>query len=227
MKINLIIMTLLLFFSLKNKAQNSDCKVLLPDISGKYTGDCKDGLADGKGTAEGKDKYVGNFKKGLPNEHGIYVYSTGDVFEGDWKKGLRHGPGKLKTKINGKDTIITGTWKNGKLKEKADKSVKYEIVRNIGVLSNAFRKTGEGHDIKIRFYYGGIPTLGKFNFSTSYYSSGIVKIIGNDIVVENVEFPFKATYVYSVPDKFGYSVLFDSFEFIIHQTGDWEVQLRH
>jgi hypothetical protein len=34
-----------------------DCKVISPDISGSYTGDCKHGLAHGKGIAQGKDRY--------------------------------------------------------------------------------------------------------------------------------------------------------------------------
>ena len=35
------------------------CKVLKPEISGSYLGDCKKGLANGKGIARGTDGYEG------------------------------------------------------------------------------------------------------------------------------------------------------------------------
>ena len=47
-------------------AQNP-CKVLMKEISGSYSGECKKGLADGKGEAKGVDRYIGAFKKGLPD----------------------------------------------------------------------------------------------------------------------------------------------------------------
>ena len=47
-----------------------DCIVLKPEISGKYTGKCKNGLAQGTGKAEGTDVYEGQFMKGLPHGSG-------------------------------------------------------------------------------------------------------------------------------------------------------------
>lgn len=66
-----------------------DCKVLLKPINKSYTGDCKKGKAEGKGTAKGIDNYVGDFKKGLPNGEGTYVWANGDTFTGIFSKGKK------------------------------------------------------------------------------------------------------------------------------------------
>lgn len=66
---------LFIFMILVLPAQaQTNCKVLDSDISGSYVGGCKDGLADGKGEARGRDSYVGEFKAGLPHGQGTYVW---------------------------------------------------------------------------------------------------------------------------------------------------------
>jgi len=223
----ILIIALICCVSLKIMAQGSDCKVLVPDLTGKYTGECKNGLAHGKGTAEGKDKYVGNFKKGLPHKEGIYYYNTGEIFDGNWRNGMKNGVGKLSTKIKGKDTTIVGVWKDDKLQPKEDKTPKYEILNSVGVLNSSIRKTGEGNKVVIKFYYSGIAELGKFTFTANFYSTGTQEIVNNDIVCQAITFPLHVKYSYTVPEKFGYATQYDDFEFIIYQPGQWEVQIRH
>ena len=69
------------------------CKVLLESISGSYEGDCKKGLAHGKGKAVGEDTYEGTFKKGFPEGEGKYTWANGDYYEGEFKKGKIEGEG--------------------------------------------------------------------------------------------------------------------------------------
>jgi hypothetical protein len=57
--------------------QTGDCRVAKASISGSYTGDCKNGLAHGKGIAQGIDRYEGEFTKGLPSGTGIYRWADG------------------------------------------------------------------------------------------------------------------------------------------------------
>ena len=64
-----------------------DCKVIVPELQGTYTGKCKKGLAHGQGKAVGKDTYEGSFKKGYPHGNGTYTWSTGETYVGRWKMG--------------------------------------------------------------------------------------------------------------------------------------------
>ena len=56
-----------------------NCLVLKPEISGKYTGKCKNGLANGKGKSVGQDTYIGQFSKGWPQGSGTYTWANGDT----------------------------------------------------------------------------------------------------------------------------------------------------
>ena len=76
-------------------AQDADCKVLLDSLKGTYTGECKNGKANGTGKAVGINTYDGEFKNGLPEGKGKYTWSNGDYYFGSWKKGQKDGKGEL------------------------------------------------------------------------------------------------------------------------------------
>ena len=100
-------------FTLVTNLQSQNCKVLIKELNENYTGDCKKGKANGKGTAKGIDTYTGNFKKGYPDGEGIYTWKNGNSFEGSFKKGKKIGQGKMIYKTATlKDSIVTGFWKN-------------------------------------------------------------------------------------------------------------------
>ena len=69
------------------------CRVLDPSLLGSYEGGCKDGLAEGKGTAIGQARYVGEFAAGRKHGHGTYLYPSGDAYTGDWRDDRREGFG--------------------------------------------------------------------------------------------------------------------------------------
>lgn len=61
-----------------------------PHESIHWSGGCKDGFADGNGTLQwfenGRpgDRYVGEYRHGKRNGHGVVTYSNGTRVEGDW-----------------------------------------------------------------------------------------------------------------------------------------------
>jgi hypothetical protein len=93
------------------EAAPPDCKVNDPDIAASYSGECRNGLANGKGTATGRDKYVGEFRDGLEHGKGDYTWPNGFHYVGDWVNGKRTGKGVF-TSPNG--NRYEGDWVNSK-----------------------------------------------------------------------------------------------------------------
>jgi len=108
--VNRLFLIVVLIFGNYVYAQQNDCKVTIADISGSYSGGCKNGLAHGKGVAQGIDRYEGQFMKGKPDGKGIYKWANGTSFEGQWKNGMREGMGKMVYS----DSVVTGYWRDDK-----------------------------------------------------------------------------------------------------------------
>jgi hypothetical protein len=129
-------------------AQTDSCKVLLDKIIGKYTGECLNGLADGKGKSIGEDTYIGTFKDGLPDGKGKYIFKNGDVFTGDWLKGQKNGKGKFEVSINGKKNTINGYWKEDEYVGVSEPGVPYRVTNSSGLLDYKVEKNKPVNDFE-------------------------------------------------------------------------------
>ena len=89
-----LISLFLILFIVQLVSYAQDCKVIDPNLLGVYTGDCKNGKAEGQGKSVGLHSYEGEFKAGLPDGEGIYTDEKGSVFKGQFKKGKREGYGE-------------------------------------------------------------------------------------------------------------------------------------
>jgi len=216
----------IIFFSLFLNYQlfaQSECKVLLKDLQGTYTGDCKKGLAHGEGTAKGKDTYSGEWKKGLPNGHGKYTWATGETYEGEWSKGMKNGYGVYQFKYKNKDTLVEGIWKNDIYQGKEIKSPtikqqynidKYQI-NNVNAFQNRvlfdFWQNGSRNvtieDLKLIATNGTLTKSGQLN--------------GFD----NIIFPVTITIRYTSYNKLHTSKFNAVFEIMIYEPGDYVVKL--
>lgn len=202
----------------------SNCKVLLESISESYQGDCKDGLAHGKGIAKGVDVYDGKFKKGLPQGSGTYTWANGDYYVGNWKEGLRDGKGELFTVISGKK--IKGIWKEGEF-EKEIKDPDYKVIMTRGVT-----------DVSISEVIGSVPGTIEFVF----FRDGITRSAVDDLTLEgnsgtlqmstsykefnNVKFPFEGMVNFKAPNRFDTATVDCSVKYIINKPGNWKVTIK-
>lgn len=151
-KAQIFIFVLLFYIPSSFSQQKDSCKVLLSEISGTYEGDCKNGLANGKGTAIGEDTYVGRFKNGLPDGKGKYTYKNGNVYSGKWRNGLKNGKGKFKYFIDGKATILLGYWIDGEYVGPSKPDEFYRITNITAIEYHSIKKV-EGDEDKIEISF--------------------------------------------------------------------------
>lgn len=112
MKCLIILFAIILTSTVPIFAQTSgDCKVETVALQGTYTGDCKNGLANGKGEALGLEQYKGMFKNGLPHGEGTYYYKDSSYYTGNFQDGIKEGKGEMHFPVTGKaDSILKGFW---------------------------------------------------------------------------------------------------------------------
>lgn len=157
---HLIVLAFVLFSAFN--IQQDSCIINLPTLKGKYEGDCKNGIANGKGRAVGTDIYEGEFKNGLPHGKGTYQWKNGSIYTGQWREGLMHGEGSYFTKTSkGKDSLVKGEWKKGVYVSK--KSEPYTI----------YAKTKSVGEILIEKRKDQFNTLTIFTHNTSATASSI------------------------------------------------------
>lgn len=213
-------------------SQNS-CKVLKTGIDSTYTGDCKQGLANGQGTATGIDRYTGEFKKGLPDGTGTYIWNNGDKYEGQWKKGLREGNGKFITRCDGRDSVVSGIWQGDKfIGEEIIKP--YAILFRNGVTRVSCIRTGDQPNrVSYKFTRGGTTSEHTSPISNLLLqgSSGNESTATNYFGFDDVTFPFEGKITFSAPSALSSPgaanavTLNYELNFVINQAGAWLVTI--
>jgi len=203
-------------------AQQGDCKVLVPDIADSYAGGCKNGLAQGRGIAQGTDHYEGQFFKGKPFGKGIYTWKDGTHYEGQWKDGMRDGKGKMVYR----DSVVTGYWSEDRyIGEKLVSP--FTITNTLGVTRYTINRVSVvGNDIRIKILQGGQDNLGIEDFSI-YFDSGEEYRSGAGFGIQNVRFPLDVKIKYRTWNQL-HTVQFDViFEFTMLQPGTWQVNISN
>lgn len=203
------------------------CKVLLPRIAALYTGPCKRGLADGKGEASGIDRYTGEFKKGLPHGEGTYFWETGEVYKGEWKKGLREGMGEYFFNIMGRDSVISGMWKDDRyIGEKALPPYVIGYRSNVGRMT--FMKMDKDKSyVKYKFSRSGGESASAttINDLLMQGSSGTENQSYNFTGFENVTFPFEGKIKFLAPNMLATATLNCEVRLTINEPGGWIVTI--
>jgi hypothetical protein len=217
-----IILSMLLMLGSYAYGQTADCKVMLPQLSGSYIGECKKGLAHGDGIAQGVDRYEGHFFKGLPDGKGIYKWANGSIYDGEWKSGLRDGEGKF---VKG-DSVVAGFWKGDKY-QGAKPVPNYKVTANRYVQRFTISKSPEGQNgVRIKMLLGGTDNTEVEDFSLSYSSGSEYRNVGT-YGIQNSSVPLDVVVRYKTWNQLHtqqYDVLF---EFTILQPGTWNVTLTN
>ena len=205
-------------------AQDS-CKVLVKALQGEYQGECKKGLANGNGLAQGEDSYSGEFKKGYPNGNGTYKWSTGEVYSGEWRKGKRDGNGSYSYKENAHDTLIIGLWKSdifiGKEVKRPDVIYKknitdFHIQKNVGMQAR----------VLVDFRQNGMQNTRVSNMMLDA-DSGTPVQMGQKYGFDNVVYPITIKLRYDTYNKLGTQQINCALQITIYEEGEWEIIIRN
>lgn len=204
-------------------AQHSDCKVLVPRISGTYQGECRKGLAQGKGVAHGIDSYEGEFRKGLPEGLGVYKWADGSYYEGYWKQGLRDGSGIMTFRP---DSTLRGFWKADRYTGK-EEIKPYQVIQSRYVARSSFSRTAKSPlQVKVKFTLGGMPNTTIQDFSM-VYSSGEEFRMGTVYGIQNVTFPVNVRITYLTWNVMRTVRTNVTIEFNINEPGSWDVNIQN
>jgi len=197
--------------------------VLKPEISGKYEGEMKKGLAAGKGTAKGTDTYTGHFVSGVPDGQGTYTYKNGDVYEGAFKNGYMDGKGTMFLKIEGKDSTITGYWEANKYvgKKRIDP---YEISNKTGSVQEHLSSAGEGNTVEISIMDPFNSYIGAQIFVEGEY---VQKSYYGREYFEDVKFPILFDIRYSCSSKLRSGIINSTIRIKINKSGKWVIKLTN
>jgi len=220
----ILLLIILLQLNLFSFSQDS-CKVLKPEISGKYQGKCKKGLANGKGVAIGIDKYEGTFKKGLPEGKGKYTWANGETYYGEWKNGMRDGEGIFTYKKFGADSVLTGIWEKDKfIKKISPIPYKVYIARDIDRYS--ITKTDNGNKISLQLLRLGMVNndISDFSFQAD---NGLYKEVGSKYIYYQVLFPVTLKINYTTYNKLRSAKIYPVLEVTINEPGEWEIEINN
>ncbi len=199
------------------------CRVLLPAISQSYSGDCKRGLADGTGQATGEDFFKGQFSKGFPEGKGTYIWKNGATYEGEWKKGMRDGEGIYIQKVEGRDSVLDGMWKEDKyLGKKALPPYVIEYRNGIGRVS-CFR-SGDRPYVKYVFSRNGSES-NNISGLMMQGSSGTENQSPAFTGYEYPEFPFHGVVKFYAPNNFYAAIITCELRLTINHPGAWIVTI--
>jgi hypothetical protein len=222
---NVIILLLLLILFPCYISGQTERMVLMPPLAGKYTGDCKAGLADGDGEAVGEDYYKGGFVRGMPEGEGTYLWKNGATYTGEWRRGMRHGIGKYQYTTEEKDSVLAGEWKNDKfLGFKTAPPYVIEYRNGIGRVS-CFR-VGDRPYVKFKFSRAGGETS-IVNNLLMQSSSGSERISPEFTGYEQVEFPFWSKITFSAPNAWYTAMISCELRITINEPGAWIVTLSY
>lgn len=217
---------MLILFSGSLINAQEECKVLMPEISGSYTGKCKKGLANGKGLAVGTDTYEGRFSDGLPEGRGKYTWADGRIFDGEWSEGEPSGNGTMIYPRAGGDSIVSGIWKGDSYYGPVP-GPPYKINRSMSVIRSSIRKINDiGSSVRI-----GIFMSGSYNVEISDFSmvsdTGSPMMLGQRYGIENAVIPYTVSLKYRTWNQLHTQQHDVIFEFTINEPGTFEVSIHN
>ncbi|MDX9729357.1 MAG: hypothetical protein RBT50_08845 [Bacteroidales bacterium] len=221
----LMLAAALLFGAAVTGSSQERCTVLVKEISEKYVGECKKGLAHGTGEARGVDHYTGAFRKGMPHGKGTYIYADSSVYVGMWSKGQRHGDGKYTFRYLGKDSIQDGLWTRDKYMGKNETVQGYKVISTKAMERYRVYRYTDGEEIRVLLKPMTSGTLDVTNLQITGSSGIETEFLNSQMEFRNCEFPFKLRVSFNKWSKLKTVRVDTSIDLEITQPGVWIIEI--
>lgn len=122
------------------------------------------------------DYYEGEWKKGLPNGYGKMMYANGNTYEGQWILGQFVGTGKM---VYSNNNVYQGEWKenlyNGAGIMKYASGNIYDGNWNMGEASGRGKFMDRQNNTFEGTFERGVPTVGRLVYDNGDFCEGIFK----------------------------------------------------
>jgi hypothetical protein len=224
MKKIVVISVLLSAFFFSGFCQKVEWSVLKKELVGTYTGNLKKGLADGKGTAKGRDSYTGEFKKGKPDGIGVYTDSLGNVYTGAFRNGQKEGRGIMTLVGVKKDSVIKGYWEYDKYIG-AERIDPYEVSNKTGSVNPRIFNNGAGNKVEISIID---PVTHGFLTGTIFFTGqASPRTTFNRYYYEDASFPIGFDIQYTCSNKLGTASINNTIRIKINKPGSWVITLNN
>lgn len=221
----LFVAAAVLFGTIVTGLSQERCTVLVREISEKYTGECKNGLAHGTGEAWGTEHYAGAFKKGLPHGKGVYTYADSSVYNGMWSKGQRHGNGKYTFRYVGADSIQEGLWTRDKYMGKNENVQGYKVISTKAMERYRVYRYTDGQEIRVLLKPMTTGSLDVSNLQITGSSGYETEFLNSQMEFRNCEFPFKLRVSFNKWSKLKTVRVDTSIDLEITEPGVWIIEI--
>lgn len=221
----LIVAAALLFGTILTGLSQERCTVLVKEISEKYVGECKKGLAHGTGEAWGTEHYNGAFKSGLPHGKGVYTYADSSVYTGMWSKGQRHGNGKYTFRYVGTDSIQEGLWTRDKYMGRNVTSQGYKVISTKAMERYRVYRYTDGQEIRVLLKPMTSGSLDVSNLQITGSSGIESEFLNSQMEFRNCEFPFKLRVSFNKWSKLRTVRVDTSIDLEITEPGVWIIEI--
>ncbi|KAL1139426.1 hypothetical protein AAG570_006410 [Ranatra chinensis] len=119
-----------------------------------YEGEYRNGLRNGSGKYVFKNgaRYIGHYHKGMKQGVGTFIYPDGTIYEGEWKADLKHGYGAY---YYANDDVYEGQWRNGFQEGMGCYTCREHPIKYMGTWEKG-KMCGPGQIMTRAFRYHGI-----------------------------------------------------------------------
>ncbi len=165
-------------------------------------------------------------QEGISRRKGCLRLANREKYDGSWKKGFRDGHGTYTFKHEGRDSVVTGVWKEDQYMGAAEIKP-YTVTFRSGISRASFLKSGDFPNYVVYKFSRAGGSADDINNLLMQGSTGDETVTSNFTGFEQVTFPFEGKIKFSAPNALRTAMINCEMQFKINQPGAWTVTIYY